>query len=156
MNQDMKHDMKRHHYQRLGISTAINAVIMYLVMYTMIDGLHDFYNNINQVYMVMMMAAPMVIIMLFDMRAMFTDKKLNLILYALSAALLVLGFVGMRTQAAVGNEQFLRAMIPHHSGAILMCGQAGISDPEIIKLCEGIKRSQQSEIDQMKEMLRRY
>lgn len=156
MKHDAKGDMKHDHYRHLGISTAINAVIMYLVMYTMIDGLRDFYNNINQVYMVLMMAAPMVIIMLFDMKAMYTDKKLNLILYAVSAALLVLGFIGMRTQAAVGNEQFLRAMIPHHSGAILMCGQASISDPEIIKLCEGIKRSQQSEIDQMKEMLRRY
>ncbi len=156
MKHDEKHDMEHHHYRHLGISTAINAVIMYLVMYTMIDGLRDFYNNINQVYMVLMMAAPMVIIMLFDMKAMYTDKNLNLILYVVSAALLVLGFVGMRTQAAVGNEQFLRAMIPHHSGAVLMCGQASISDPEIIKLCEGIKRSQQQEIDQMKAMLERY
>ncbi|MGD9635879.1 MAG: DUF305 domain-containing protein [Pirellulales bacterium] len=62
----------------------------------------------------------------------------------------------MRTQAAVGNEQFLRAMIPHHSGAILMCGQASITDPEIVRLCEGIKRSQQQEIDQMKTMMERY
>ncbi|MBY0510154.1 MAG: DUF305 domain-containing protein [Rhodospirillaceae bacterium] len=152
----MDHDMKHHHYKHLGISTAVNAVIMYLVMYTMIKGVEDFYNNINQVYMVLMMAAPMVIIMLFDMKSMYTDKKLNLILYSLSAALVVLGFVGMRSQALVGNEQFLKAMIPHHSAAILMCGKASITDPEIVKLCEGIKRSQQGEIDQMNEMLKRY
>lgn len=89
MMHDAKHDMKYHHYRHLSISTAINAVIMYLAMYTMIDGLADFYNNINQVYMVLMMGAPMVIIMLYDMRTMYTDKKLNLILYAVSAALLV-------------------------------------------------------------------
>jgi uncharacterized protein (DUF305 family) len=150
------HNMKQNHYTHLGVTTLVNAVIMYLVMYTMIDSLSDFYNNINQVYMVLMMAAPMVIIMLFDMRSMYTDNKLNLILYAVATALLIGGFLGMRAQAAVGNEQFLKAMIPHHSGAILMCGKAKITDPEIVKLCEGITKSQQAEIDQMKEILRRY
>jgi hypothetical protein len=150
------HDMKHHHYKHLAITTLINAVIMYFVMYTMIDTTADFYNNINQVYMVLMMAAPMVIIMLFDMKSMYKDKKLNVFVYAVSAGLLILGFVGMRSQAAVGNTQFLKAMIPHHSGAILMCHQANITDPEIVKLCEEIKSSQQREIDQMKAILQRY
>ena len=150
------HDMKQHHYTRLGITTFINAVIMYLAMYTMINDLSSFYNNINQVYMVLMMAAPMVIIMLIDMKSMYMDKRLNLIVYAVSGALFVLGLVGMRTQVAVGNEQFLRAMIPHHSGAILMCRQSSITDAEIVKLCQGIETSQQAEIDQMKAILERY
>lgn len=98
----------------------------------------------------------MVIIMLIDMKAMYSDTRLNLVLYALAAGLLALGFVGMRSQAAVGNTQFLRAMIPHHSGAILMCREANISDPEIQKLCEQILQSQQREIDQMKAILARY
>ncbi len=150
------HDMKQHHYTHLIVTTLINAVIMYLVMYTMIDGLPDFYNNINQVYMVLMMAAPMVIIMLIDMKSMFTDKRLNLILHAVSIALVLLGFFGMRTQAAVGDAQFLRAMIPHHSGAVLMCREAEITDPEIQTLCRNIIRSQQEEIDQMKAILARH
>lgn len=149
------HAMKHDHYKHLLATTLINAVIMYLVMYTMIDGLADFYNNINQVYMVLMMAAPMVIIMLVDMKSMFANKRLNLALHIGAAALLILGFVGMRTQAAVGNTQFLRAMIPHHSGAILMCREARITDPEIQKLCETIIRSQLEEIDQMKTILNR-
>ncbi len=148
-------DMKHHHYKHLAITTLINAVIMYFVMYTMIDKLPDFYNNINQVYMVLMMAAPMVIIMLLDMKSMFVDKKLNVVVYAVSTVLLVFGFFGMRTQVAVGDAQFLRAMIPHHSGAILMCREAKIADPEIVKLCEEIKSSQQREIDQMKDILKR-
>ncbi|MGE3476066.1 MAG: DUF305 domain-containing protein [Rhodospirillaceae bacterium] len=150
------HDMKQDHYKHLIVTTLINAVIMYLVMYTMINGLPDFYNNINQLYMVFMMAAPMVTIMLIDMKSMFKDKRLNLILHASAAALVILGFAGMRTQAAVGDSQFLRAMIPHHSGAILMCREASLTDPEIEKLCEGIIKSQQAEIDQMKAMLTRY
>jgi uncharacterized protein (DUF305 family) len=150
------HDMKQHHYSHLIVTTLINAVIMYLVMYTMIDGLQDFYNNINQVYMVLMMAAPMVIIMLIDMKSMFTDKRLNLIMHAVSITLVLLGFFGMRTQAAVGDAQFLRAMIPHHSGAVLMCREAEITDPEIQSLCRNIIRSQQEEIAQMKTILARH
>lgn len=150
------HDMKQKHYTHLIVTTLMNAVIMYLMMYTMINGLPDFYNNINQVYMVLMMAAPMVIIMLVDMKSMFTDKRLNLILHAVSIALVLIGFYGMRTQAAVGDAQFLRAMIPHHSGAILMCREAEISDPEIQTLCRDIIRSQQEEIDQMKAILARH
>jgi uncharacterized protein (DUF305 family) len=62
----------------------------------------------------------------------------------------------MRTQAFVGNEQFLRAMLPHHSGATLMCQNASITDPEIKTLCEGIIKSQADEITQMEEILKRY
>lgn len=152
----MKQEMERNHYKHLIITTLINAIIMYFVMYTMIEKFSDFYNNINQVYMVLMMAAPMITIMLVDMKTMFMDKKRNMILHAVSVALVVLGFIGMRTQAAVGNEQFLKAMIPHHSGAILMCREASISDPEILKLCDEIEVSQQREIDRMKAILERY
>ena len=59
-------------------------------------------------------------------------------------------------QGAVGNEQFLRSMIPHHSGAILMCEQASLTDPEIIALCAQIIPSQSQEIQQMQEILERY
>lgn len=149
------HHTQQRHYMHLVVTTLVNAIIMYLVMYTMINDLSSFYNNINQIYMVLMMAAPMVIIMLLDMKSMFTDKRWNLILYTVSVALIIAGFVGMRNQVAVGNTQFLRAMIPHHSGAILMCREAIITDPEIKKLCEKIISSQQLEIDQMTAILAR-
>lgn len=61
----------------------------------------------------------------------------------------------MRTQGLVGDRQFLRSMIPHHSGAILMCEQASIWDPELKLLCGNIITSQKQEIDQMKAMLAR-
>ena len=55
--------------------------------------------------------------------------------------------------AFVGNDEFLRSMIPHHSGAVLMCEQASLTDPEIIALCNGIVRGQQEEIAQMQALL---
>jgi uncharacterized protein (DUF305 family) len=64
-------------------------------------------------------------------------------------------FLGIRQQAAIGDKNFLTAMIPHHAGAILMCERASIQDPEIKKLCGEIISSQQREIDQMKSMLAR-
>jgi uncharacterized protein (DUF305 family) len=67
----------------------------------------------------------------------------------------VLLFTAIRQQTLVTDSQFLRSMIPHHSGAILMCGEAPLQDAEIRKLCESIIASQQQEIDQMNAILRR-
>ncbi len=86
---------------------------------------------------------------------MYADKRLNTIIYAGCALLFILAFAGVRTQALVGDRQFLRSMIPHHSGAILMCEQASIWDPELKSLCGNIITSQKQEIDQMKAMLAR-
>ena len=63
--------------------------------------------------------------------------------------------MAIRTQAGVGDEQFLKSMIPHHAGAILMCGKADVTSPDIRKLCRHIIQSQQQEIDEMKAMLRK-
>ena len=142
-------------YKKLAIAISINAVIMFLLTYVMIyEGGHFFF-NINRVYMALMMAAPMVIIMLLVMRDMFENKKLNYVLYAVSSGLFILLILLARTQQPVGNTQFLRSMIPHHSSAILMCEESTITDPEIIKLCEQIIKSQKEEIEQMKAILAR-
>ena len=151
--------MKRgepNHYLRLAIELAIDFVIMYLVMYTMIRSLDHFYNNINNVWMTLMMVTPMALVMLAAMRSMFPSRKRNLLVIA--GALIVFGvsFYGMRTQLAVGDEQFLRSMIPHHSGAILMCQEASITNPEIKALCGEIVASQRREIEQMKAILKQY
>jgi uncharacterized protein (DUF305 family) len=135
---------------------TIDFVIMYLVMYTMIATLNHFYFNINNVYMTLMMIAPMTIVMLVGMRAMFPSQRTNIIIGVVAGLVFVASFAAMRSQAAVGDEEFLRSMIPHHSGAILMCEQASITDPEISTLCEKIVKSQSAEIAQMKAILARY
>jgi uncharacterized protein (DUF305 family) len=65
-------------------------------------------------------------------------------------------WIFIRQQTAITDTQFLRSMIPHHSGAILMCRKASIQDPEIKQLREAIVSSQQSEIDQMKAKLAEF
>ncbi len=143
-------------YRLLGIEMAIDFVIMYLVMYTMIATLDHFYLNLNNVYMTLMMVAPMTILMLVSMRSMYPSRRMNWIIGGGAALVFVASFVGMRTQAGVGNEEFLKSMIPHHSGAILMCQQASITDPEIVNLCREIVRAQETEIARMRAILDRY
>ena len=154
----MSAEMIGTHYRMLGLNLVISLIIMYFVMFTMIWSFGDFFNNLNMFYMAVMMAAPMGILMLLMMRMMYPDKKLNLLLYACFALLFLLAFAGMRAQGLVGDRQFVRAMIPHHSGAILMCNRASIHDAEIRDLCfkpNGIVESQTREIAQMKAFLAR-
>ena len=145
----------RSDYLKLGLNLAISTIVMYFVMFTMIDGLGSFYHNINMFYMALMMVSPMAILMLLMMKDMYRDRKLNGFFYAGFLALFVIAFAFTRTQTPVGDVQFVRSMIPHHSGAILMCREAKIEDPELVRLCDGIVRSQRSEIDQMKRILAR-
>ena len=144
---------QHHSYRALAFELIIDFAIMYLVMYTMIDTISHFHFNLNTLYMTLMMVSPMAIVMLLLMRSMFPVKKTNLIVLAASSLIFILSFVAMRTQGGVGNADFLRSMIPHHSGAILMCQQASITDTRIVDLCTQIVESQEDEIAQMQEIL---
>jgi hypothetical protein len=150
---DMK-DMKGS-YRSFAIELVLGFITMYLVMYTMIASLDHFYLTLNNVYMTLMMVSPMAILMLVFMRSMYTSKRTNLLIGGAATLVFAVSFWGMRTQAAVGDTEFLRSMIPHHSGAILMCQQASLKDPEVLGLCEEIVSSQEREISQMKALLAR-
>ena len=113
--------MAKSPYLMFAANLIGSGIVMYFVMYTMIDSTAELYNNLNNVYMTLMMVTSMALFMLWMMPAMFPDRRTNLILNLVFAATFVLALFAMRTQALVGNDQFLRAMIPHHSGAILMC-----------------------------------
>ena len=145
-----------HHYLRLSLELAIDFAIMYLVMYTMIASLRHLHLNLNNVYMTLMMVAPMALVMLIAMRSMFPRRRTNVALAVAAVVVFAASFVAMRTQAAVGDAEFLRAMIPHHSGAILMCREAQLTDPEIVALCRDIVRSQSDEIARMETILKRH
>ena len=149
-------EMNQSHYRMLGLNLVVSLIIMYLMMFTMIWSFGEFFNNLNMFYMALLMGTPMGILMLQMMPMMYPNKQLNLLLYALFALLFVLAFWGMRAQGLVGDRQFVRAMIPHHSGAILMCNRASLQNPKIRDLCfgpDGIVESQKREIELMKAFL---
>jgi hypothetical protein len=148
--------MHERHYGHLAIMTALSFVAMFILMYAMVDRFANVYPNINQFYMAGLMAAPMVLIELLVMRAMYPDIRINVIFGGVALAALVMFFLGIRAQTAVGDVQFVKSMIPHHAGAILMCGRATITDSELKKLCGEIMQGQQQEIEQMKKILARF
>lgn len=143
------------HYRHLAIMSGISFVAMFILMYAMVDVFANVYSNLNQVYMAGLMVAPMIVIELVVMRAMYHDKKLNGLIIAASIIGGALFFGAIRQQTLIADKQFLRSMIPHHAGAILMCHDATIQDPEIKKLCDEIRESQTREIAQMKAILQR-
>lgn len=147
----MQHSM----WLRLGIMTVVGFVAMYLLMFTMIDSGADFFQNLNMAYMAGSMTAAMVVIELIVMSVMYKNAKLRNLLIGVSAVLLVVTVLFTRYQTGIGDVGFLRSMIPHHSGAILMCREAAITDPELVKLCGEITESQRREIDQMNRILER-
>ncbi len=140
-------------YIRLGGMTLLAFLFMYAFMYTMVDRFSNVFPNLNQAYMAGLMAAPMVPIELAVMRSMYPNMRLNVALVALSAGVLLLFWVLIRQQSGIQDEQFLKSMIPHHAGAILMCEEAKLRDPELERLCQSIVSSQQEEIDLMKSKL---
>lgn len=146
-------EMGSHHYRRLLLMAALSFLTMYALMYAMVDSLENVLLNINQAYMAGLMAAPMVVIELAVMGAMYRNRKLNALLIAASVVTAALLWAFIRAQAAVGDEQFLKSMIPHHASAILMCEKASIRDAGIQQLCRTIVASQASEIRQMKARL---
>jgi uncharacterized protein (DUF305 family) len=148
------HGTKQHHYRRLLIIAALSFASMYALMYAMVDAFGNVYNSLNQVYMAGLMTAPMIAIELVVMRGMYQDKRRNGLILGGAIVAGVAFFAFIRWQTQVTDRQFLRSMIPHHAGAILMCEQAPIRDPEIKKLCGDIIKGQQAEIDQMKAKLR--
>lgn len=141
------------HYRRLLIMTALSFVAMYVLMYAMVNRAGNALPNVNQGYMAGLMTASMVIIEILIMRSMYHDKRWNGLILGAAAAGGILCFAAIREQAAVTDAQFLRSMIPHHAGAILMCEEAPIGDPAIVELCRGIVSDQQAEIDLMRGLL---
>lgn len=100
------------------------------------------------------MTAPMVLVELVLMRAMYRNRRVNAVIVGLSLLVGAGCRELIRRQGGIGDRQFLRSMIPHHAAAILMCEEAPIESPAIQDLCRRIIASQSAEITEMKGLLR--
>ncbi len=145
--------MQTNHYRRLLIMIGLHFIAMYILMYAMVNVFDNVFNSFNQVYMAALMTSSMVLIELPLMSSMYKSRKVNVIILAAGVLLLIGSFMLIRKQALISDRQFLRSMIPHHAGAILMCKNASLQDREIQELCRTIVSGQQAEIDQMKRKL---
>ena len=151
----MVHGSASGHYGRFAWMLGLSFVAMYVLMYAMVDRLGNAVPNINQFYMAGLMTAPMAILEILLMARMYPDKRKNTTILLLGAVVLAACWFGIRAQAGVGDRQFLKSMIPHHAGAILMCEQASLTQPNVKALCDGIVKAQEEEIARMRALLAR-
>ena len=145
--------MHTNSYGRLLMMTVLSFISMYVFMYAMVDKFENVFSSYNKMDMAGLMTAPMVIIEMMLMGAMYENKNANRMIVAVSILALGALFVLIRHQTAVADSQFLRSMIPHHAGAILMRENASLSDAEVKELCKNIISGQQAEINKMKAKL---
>lgn len=102
---------KQGHYGRLLLMTAISFVAMFILMYAMVDRFANVYANFNQVYMVGLMAAPMVLIEMALMRSMYPNARLNGVIIFATLGVMFLCWIFIRQQTTISDNQFVRSMI---------------------------------------------
>ena len=141
-------------YRRFALMILTSAAVMYVVMYFNTYQLDHVYFSWTRLYMTLMSAATMAVIMLLFMRHMYTDRARNRWIVLGSAALFLTSLWLVRTQTFVGDAAWMRAMIPHHSIAILTSERAQLKDPRVRALADGIIETQKREIAEMKGYLR--
>lgn len=152
--QNSKHSLAM--YKRFVIMAIAMFVAMYFLMYAMIDGLANLIPNINNLYMTLLMVSVMLLIELWIMKSMYTDKKINWAVISISIVIGIFSWFGIREQINVGDKQFIKGMIPHHAAAVLMSEKAKLTDPELIQLQKNILETQEQEIQLMKRKLKEF
>lgn len=142
-------------YILLGIVLAVDLVVMFALTYAGVNAFDEIFLNLNRFYMAIIMVSAMAVIMVAAMWRMLRRPAVNIAILGVADVVFAGSFAMLRTETGVGNKQFLKSMIPHHSIAIHTCENADITDKEIIDLCGEIVDSQRREIDQMRDILQR-
>ena len=130
--------------------------VMYAVMFLNVNDMEHIYLSVTRLYMTILMICPMAIIMVLFMPNMYPRKRANMMIYMCSALIFVLAFTFLRNQTFVSDKQYMKAMIPHHSSAILTSSRADIKDPQVRMLADSIVKSQREEIQLMRSALERF
>jgi hypothetical protein len=139
-------------WRTLLVMALVSFVVMFVLMYMMVDSFGNVLVNWNQFYMAAVMTGAMMLIEIGVMRSMYS-KRTKMITAGVSIVVVVIFFVLLRGQFGISDRNFLKSMIPHHGAALLMCKNANLRDPEVRQLCQSIISGQQSEIDFMKAKL---
>ena len=140
-------------YWRFFAMIITATVVMFGMMYLNNYAWDHLFYSETRTYMAILMGAMMAIIMLAFMLGMYSNKAANMSIFAGSAVVFLLALFLVRSQATVGDVSWMRAMIPHHSIAILTSERANISDPRVRKLADDIIKAQRLEIAEMKALI---
>lgn len=143
-----------HPYRNFVLMIVVSATLMFCLMYLNTYQLSHVWFSQTRLFMTFIMAGSMALVMLFFMRHMYKDKKANLAIVIGSVALMGAGLWLVRSQSTVGDIAWMKAMIPHHSIAILTSERARIRDPRVRQLADGIIAAQRREIGEMELLIK--
>ncbi len=140
-------------YKRFLGMIVTSTVVMFVLMYSTVYTVDHVWWSQTKGWMALYMGATMAVIMLAFMLSMYKDKRANVAIFVGSALLFVLSFWLVRSQQTVDDVAWMKAMIPHHSIAVLTSERARISDPRIRALADSIIDTQRREIARMEALI---
>ena len=141
-------------YARFGAMIATSTIVMFGLMYLNTYQFDHVHFSETRAYMALVMGATMAVVMLTFMLGMYKNRRVNFGILGGSVAVFAVALWLVRSQTTVDDVSYMRAMIPHHSIAILTSERARISDPRVRKLADQIIEAQRREIDEMKTLIR--
>ena len=150
---NMNHQQGMNPYVKFTLMILTSTIVMFIMMYFNTYQLDHVYFSETRAYMALYMGAVMAIIMLAFMSNMYKKTKINLLVYGISVVMFAVGLWGVRSQATVDQVDWMQAMIPHHSIAILTSSRADIEDPRVRDLADGNIEAQKREIAEMQALL---
>ena len=140
-------------YMKFGAMIVTATAVMFLLMYVNSYASDHLFFSETRLYMAFVMGASMAVVMLLFMLGMYERKTANIAILAGSVAVFALSLWLVRSQQTVDDVSYMRAMIPHHSIAILTSERAHIRDPRVRQLADGIIEAQVREIAEMKQLI---
>ena len=141
-------------YAKFGAMIATSTIVMFGLMYVnTYQADHALFSETRS-YMALIMGATMAVIMLLFMLGMYPSRSANIGILAASAVVFALALWLVRSQQTIDDVSYMKAMIPHHSIAILTSERAQITDPRVRKLADQIIATQRKEIAEMKALIK--
>ncbi len=141
------------HYIKFGLMIITSTVIMFGLMYLNTYAFDHVFFSETRAYMAILMGASMAFIMLAFMSKMYSNKALNNAIYLGSVIVFAVSLWLVRSQTTIEDVSWMKAMIPHHSIAILTSERANITDPRVKALANGIIDAQKREISEMRTLI---
>ncbi|PVH27451.1 DUF305 domain-containing protein [Pararhodobacter oceanensis] len=142
-------------YTRFFLMIASSTLVMFGLMYLNTYLLSHVFWSETRAYMALVMGAAMAIVMLGFMFKMYPSPSANIAILAASAVIFGGALWLVRAQVTVEDRSYLRAMIPHHSIAIMTSTRANLSDPRVRDLADAIIYAQDREIAEMRYLIDR-
>ena len=146
-------NQKHNPYPKFLVMIATSTVVMMILMYLNTYALAHVFWSETRAYMALLMGSAMAIVMLLFMPGMYPNKAVNFAIFGVAGAVFAICLGLVRSQVTVGEISWMKAMIPHHSIAILTSERATIRDPRVRELADEIIKAQRREIAEMKTLI---